>query len=148
MADNTEPMEVDACVRLLNQALSMQHRSIVQYTMAAGAIGGLEFMGLADRLWEYAQAELADGRRMVEKVAALGGDPSTTVKKVETSTKAKDAVARIIESEREVLAKLHEVIPHSGQEPRSEALEHFLEHVIHRKQEQVDQLLRAVGQTE
>jgi bacterioferritin len=148
MADKTEPMEVDACVRLLNQALSMQHRSVLQYTMSAGAVGGLEYMGLADRLWDYAQAELADGRRLVEKISALGGDPTTTVKKAEVSRKAKDAVARIIESEREVVAKLHEILPHTGQEPRSEALEHFLEHVIHRKQEQVDQLLRAIGQTE
>lgn len=148
MADKTEPMEVDTCVRLLNQALSMQHRSVLQYTMAAGGVAGLEFVGLAERLWEYAQAELADGRRVIEKISALGGDPTTTVKKVQTSTKAEDAVATIIESEREVIAKLHEVIPHTGQEPRSEALEHFLEHLISRKQEQVDQLLRAIGQTE
>ena len=148
MADKTEPMEVDTCVRLLNQALSMQHRSVLQYTMAAGGVAGLEFVGLAERLWQYAQAELADGRRIVEKIGALGGDPTTTVKKVQTSTKAEDAVATIIESEREVIAKLHEVIPHTGQEPRSEALEHFLEHLISRKQEQVDQLLRDVGQTE
>lgn len=148
MADKTEPMEVDTCVRLLNQALSMQHRSVLQYTMAAGGVAGLEFVGLAERLWQYTQAELADGRRIVEKIGALGGDPTTTVKKVQTSTRAQDAVATIIESEREVIAKLHEVIPHTGQEPRSEALEHFLEHLISRKQEQVDQLLRAVGQTE
>ena len=148
MADKTEPMEVDTCVRLLNQALSMQHRSVLQYTMAAGGVAGLEFVGLAERLWEYAQAELADGRRVIEKISARGGAPTTTVKKVQTSTKAEDAVATIIESEREVIAKLHEVIPHTGQEPRSEALEHFLEHLISRKQEQVDQLLRAIGQTE
>lgn len=148
MADKTEPMEVDTCVRLLNQVLSMQHRSVLQYTMAAGGVAGLEFVGLAERLWTYAQAELADGRRVIEKVAALGGDPTTTVKKVRTSTDAKDAASVIIESERELIAKLHEVIPHTGQEPRSEALEHFLEHLISRKQEQVDQLLRAIGQTE
>lgn len=150
MADNkkTDPMEVDTCVRLLNQALSMQHRSVLEYTMAAGGVAGLEFVGLAERLWDYAQAELADGRRMVEKISALGGEPTTSVKKVQTSTDAKKAAARLIESEREAIAKLHDVIPHTGQEPRSEALEHFLEHVISRKQEQVDHLLRAVGQTE
>src|SRR5688500_1222122 len=104
MADKTEPMEVDTCVRLLNQALSMQHRSVLQYTMAAGGVAGLEFVGLAERLWEYAQAELADGRRVIEKISALGGEPTTTVKKVQTSTDAKGAAAVIIESEREVIA--------------------------------------------
>jgi bacterioferritin (cytochrome b1) len=146
--DKQDPMEVDVCVALLNEALTMQNRSVVEYTMAAGAVGGLEFVGLVERFWLYAQAELADARRFVEKITALGGDPATDVAKVETSSRASDAVDRLIDSEREVIAKLHEVIPHTGQEPRSEALEHFLEHVISRKQEQVDQLLRAVGRTE
>jgi len=35
------------------------------------------------------------------------------------------------------------VIPHSGEEPRSEALEHLMEHLIMRKQNQVDWLRRA-----
>jgi len=35
------------------------------------------------------------------------------------------------------------VIPHSGQEPRPEALEHLMEHLIMRKQNQVDWLRRA-----
>jgi bacterioferritin (cytochrome b1) len=148
MADKTEPMEVDACVRLLNQALSMQYRSVLEYTLAAGTVAGLEFMGLADRLWDYGQAELADLRRMAEKISALGGDPTTTVKKAEVDKDARKMASRLIADEREALAKLHEVIPHTGQEPRSEALEHFLEHVISRKQEQVDQLLRAIGETE
>ena len=38
---------------------------------------------------------------------------------------------------------LHAVIPHSGQEARSEALEHLMEHIIMRKQNQVDWLRRA-----
>ncbi len=55
------------------------------------------------------------------------------------------AVDLLIDTECEALAALHAVIPHTGQEPRSEALEHLLEHVIMRKQEQVDTLLRARG---
>ncbi len=45
----------------------------------------------------------------------------------------------------EVIEALHAVIPHTGQEGRSEALEHLLEHVIMRKQEQVDALQRGLG---
>ncbi|HUS62297.1 MAG TPA: ferritin-like domain-containing protein, partial [Acidimicrobiales bacterium] len=72
-------MEVDACVRLLHEALALQHRSVLQYSLSAGSISGLEFVGLADRLSAYAQAELVDARRIVEKIGALGGEPSTTV---------------------------------------------------------------------
>jgi hypothetical protein len=49
------------------------------------------------------------------------------------------AVDALIDAEDETIAALHKVIPHSGQEPRSEALEHL----IMRKQNQVDWLRRA-----
>ena len=41
------------------------------------------------------------------------------------------------------MAALHAVIPHTGQQPHSEALEHRLEHVIMRKQQQIDYLEHA-----
>jgi hypothetical protein len=46
--------------------------------------------------------------------------------------------------EDEVVATMHRVIPPSGQEPRSEALEHLMEHMIMRKQNQIDWLRRAL----
>lgn len=45
----------------------------------------------------------------------------------------------------EVLAALHAVIAFSGQEPHSEALEHLLEQVIMRKQQQVEFLTLALS---
>ena len=59
------------------------------------------------------------------------------------SSEPAKAVDALIEAEDETIAALHAVIPHSGQEPRSEALEHLMEHLIMRKQNQVDWLRRA-----
>ena len=56
-----------------------------------------------------------------------------------------EVIRRLIVNEEEALAALHAVIPDTGQEPRSEALEHRIEHLIMRKQEQVDTLIRALG---
>jgi hypothetical protein len=67
-----DPMEVDNVIECLNTALELQHRSILQFTLASGSMFGL------------------------------------------------------IESEDEAVAALHAVIPHTGQEPRSEALEHLM----------------------
>ena len=53
------------------------------------------------------------------------------------------ALDNLIESEDEVTEALHAVIPHSGQEAASEALEHLMEHIIMRKQNQIDWLRRA-----
>ncbi len=51
----------------------------------------------------------------------------------------------LIEHEGEALTALHAVIPPTGQQPGSEAIEHLIEHIIMRKQEQVDTLIRARG---
>ena len=54
-----------------------------------------------------------------------------------------EAVSWLIETEGEALDALQAVIPDTGNEARSEALEHLLEHLIMRKQNQLDFLLRA-----
>jgi hypothetical protein len=68
----------------------------------------------------------------------------TSLEKVEVDRDAQRALATLLEREREVIAAVHAVIPFSGQEPRSEALEHLLEHVIMRKQQQADFVALAV----
>ncbi len=130
-------------LKCLNEALELQHRSILQFNLASGSMFGLEVQAITRDLWEFAQAELDDTRRLVEKIAALGGDPTTKVAKVSWSSDPGKTMDVLIESEDEAIAALHAVIPYSGQEPRSEALEHLMEHLIMRKQNQVDWLRRA-----
>ncbi|CAN5497315.1 hypothetical protein BH18ACT1_BH18ACT1_05030 [soil metagenome] len=60
----------------------------------------------------------------------------------------KQAMELLVENETEAVAALHAIIPDTGQEPRSEAIEHRLEHQIMRKQEQLDTLRRALGLTD
>jgi len=136
-------MEVDKVLECLNEALQLQHRSILQFNLASGAMFGLEVQAVTADLWQFAQAELDDTRRVVEKIAALGGDPTTAVATVTWNSDPAKVIDALIESEDEAIAALHAVIPYSGQEPRSEALEHLMEHLIMRKQNQVDWLRRA-----
>ncbi len=77
MADEEERLDEEAAVEKLNEALALQYRSALQYTLTSGSLFGFEFQSLGDRLWEYAQAELADARLLVEKIVALGGTPAT-----------------------------------------------------------------------
>ena len=141
-----EEMDVEEVLRRLNDALRLQQRSLLQYMTAAASIGGLAYVGLADRFWSYAEEELRDTRRLVEKIVALGGEPMTEVPKIPFSTDAEEATRALLECEREAVAALHAIIPPTGQQPKSEALEHLAEHLICRKQEQVDQLVRALGE--
>ena len=138
-----DPMDVTKVLECLNRALVLQQRSVLQFTMGAGSMFGLEYQAVGAELWTFARAELDDTKLLVEKITALGGDPTVEVGALSWSGEPAEAVDALIAAEDETIAALHAVIPHSGQEPRSEALEHLMEHLIMRKQNQVDWLRRA-----
>jgi len=143
MPDQPEPMDTEKVLEQLNRALELQLRSLLQFTQASGSMFGIEVQGVAAKLWEFAEHELEDTRLLVEKVTALGGDPTTKVGELAWNPEPGKALDRLIETEDEVTEMLHAVIPHSGQEAASEALEHLMEHIIMRKQNQIDWLRRA-----
>jgi bacterioferritin (cytochrome b1) len=135
-------MHVDAVRKLLNVVIPLQLRSASLYTWAAGAATGIEFQTLSKEFENFGRLELDDARRLIEKLVALGGDPVTEVASFDVIEPTKAGVEKVIEYENEALDALHAVIPETGQEARSEALEHLLEHVIMRKAEQIDFLER------
>lgn len=136
-------MDVEEQLRCLNTALRLQHRSVLQYSLTAGSVVGLEYQAHADKMRAHALAELEDATRLVEKITAIGGDPTTDVAPLKFTGDPSEAIDHLIESESEVLEALQAAIEPTGREAASEAVEHRLEHMIMRKQEQVDYLLRA-----
>jgi bacterioferritin (cytochrome b1) len=138
-----EKLDVQEAIKRINAALRLQYRSALQYTLLSGSLFGFEFQELGDRLWEFGRAELQDSRLLVEKVVALGGEPTTRAAELHWSGEPEKAVQWLIDSETEAIDALQAAIEPTGREGRSEALEHTLEHVIMRKQAQVDFLLRA-----
>lgn len=142
MPDDDDKMKVGKVKDLLNQAIPLQFRSAAIFTWAAGAATGIEFQALGTKFEEFGRLELDDARRLIEKLVALGGKPVSDVASFEKIGANKTGIKRLIDYEEEVLEALHAVIPETGQEPRSEALEHLMEHMLMRKQEQVDFLQR------
>jgi bacterioferritin (cytochrome b1) len=142
MAD--EEMDVEQQIERLNAALRLQGRSALQYTLTGGSMIGLEHQLLGTRFGEFARAEIDDARRLIEKIAALGGEPTADFAAPVFEADAKRALQQLVDSETEVLTALQDSIEPTGREAASEAVEHRLEHMIMRKQEQVDLLLRAL----
>ena len=138
-------MEVEEAIEALNVALRLQQRSALAYTHMAGTLVGFQFHGLAEEMASFARAELDDARHLIEKITTLGGDPTREIAPIECSGGPQDLIEWLIDAETEAIEALQDVIPTTGQEGRSEALEHRLEHVIMRKQEQVDTMIRASG---
>lgn len=138
-----ERMDVEEQIECLNRALRLQHRSVLQYSLVSGTVIGLEYQAHADKMKQHALAELEDATRLVEKITALGGEPTTDIAPVSFTADPGKAIDQLIEAENEVLEALQAAIEPTGREAASEAVEHRLEHMIMRKQEQVDYLLRA-----
>ncbi len=138
-----EPMDEGAVLEGLNRALLLQYRSALQLALSAGSLTGVQAQGITGPLQEFAAAEVEDARHLVEKIAALGGDPTTEVAELRFEEQPDRAIEWLIDTESEAIEALKDVIPAAGDEGRSEALEHLLEHLIMRKQNQVDLLLRA-----
>lgn len=137
-------MNLGAIREKLAKALRLQYRSALQYTVTAGSIVGIEYQAFGDSLWRFAEAELEDARRLVEKLAALEGEPPVRAPDLRYDVEPREALEWLIESETETIESLQAVIPETGKEGASEALEHLLEHLILRKQGQVDFLTRAL----
>ena len=138
-----DPMDEQAVIEALRAALVLQYRSAIAYTVAAGSLTGFQFQPLTLELARFAVEETDDARHLVEKLVTLGGEPVTDVAPLGYEADPERAIEALIEHETRTIEALQAVIPPSGQEGRSEALEHRMEHMIMRKQEQVDALIRA-----
>lgn len=147
MAEKDE-LDTDKVLATLQEALQLQARSILTMTQLAGILRGLPGTAVKQQLREFVLAELEDTYLLMEKHSALGGKLTLKVPTISVDPDPENALNDLIDLECKAIAALHAVIPHSGQEPRSEALEHRLEHVIMRKQQQVDFLWHASGRSE
>jgi hypothetical protein len=51
-----DPMDVDKVLECLNRALVLQQRSVLQFTLGAGSMFGLEYQAVGSELWRFARA--------------------------------------------------------------------------------------------
>ena len=138
-----EQLDVEGEVEALNVALRLVYRSALQYSLSSASMVGIQAQGVAGQLIEFGDLELADARELVEKIVSLEGAPTTEVAPLRHDVRVEDALGWLIETEQEAIEALQQAIEPTGREGRSEAIEHMLEHMVMRKQRQVDLLMRA-----
>src|SRR5215203_4457084 len=137
MPDSEEKLDKKQAVKRLNAALELQYRSALQYSIVASSLSGIEAQALGSQLTGFGDAELADVRRLIEKIVSFGGEPSTNVAKLRFEAGVEGAIHSLVNGEEEAVEALQEAIEPTGRDGRSEALEHLMEHLILRKQQQV-----------
>lgn len=140
-----EKLDEKKAVKRLNTALELQYRSALQYSIVASSLTGIEAQALGSRLTEFGDAELADVRRLIEKIVSFGGEPTTKVAELRFEKGVKGAIRRLVKGEEAAVEALQEAIEPTGRDGRSEALEHLMEHLILGKQQQVDFLSRTIS---
>ena len=141
--EEEETLDVEGAIECLNKALRLQYRSALGYTLAAGGMFGFEYQGFSSELADFGRSEIDDTRRLVEKITTFEGEPTTEVAPLDWSDQPEKVVEWLIAAEEETIEALQAAIEPTGREGVSEALEHLLEHLILRKQNQVDFLIRA-----
>ena len=114
-----EKMDVEKQIEALNAALRLQHRSVLLYSLTAGSVIGLEYQAHADKMRDHALAELEDATRLVEKITAIGGEPTTEVAEMDFTADPAEALDRLIESESETLETMQAAIEPTGREAAS-----------------------------
>lgn len=145
MPEAEEKLDEKEAAKRLNAALALQYRSALQYSIVASSLTGIEAQALGSQLTEFGDAELADVRRLIEKIVSFGSEPTTEVAELRFASSVADALGWLVDCEEAAVEALQEAIEPTGREGRSEALEHLMEHLILRKQQQVDFLRRAAS---
>jgi bacterioferritin (cytochrome b1) len=145
MPGQGETIDAREAIDRLNAALVQQYRSALQYSVVASSLRGLEAQALGEKLKGFGYEELSGVRLLIEKIVALGGRPTLEIAELRFHEDPDEAIEWLVACEEKVVDSLQEAIEPTGREARSEALEHLLEHLIMRKQQQIDYLKRAIG---
>ena len=130
-------------VKLMNEGLEMEYASYIQYVTQAAITTGPYAEGLIARFKEIASDETEHADILRNRIAALGGTPTTKVGKIQIHKDSLQAVKINLKYERDTVEfyrKLLNLIPHD-----EVILYEAIEHVLQDSQEHVEELERLVG---
>jgi bacterioferritin len=130
---------------LLNEDLSTEYQSIVQYNQHIATITGPEFVSTIDELAVHLTQELSHARVLATQVSFLGGVPTTMVREVPSTTDSHSALKADLQLEEEQLGRYRERFAQAtelGLVDVGEALRPLLEQT----QEHVQDLRTALAQ--
>src|SRR3954447_7055477 len=96
-----EKLDGKEAIKRLNAALELQYRSALQYSLTASSLIGFEAQAVGAQLTAFGDEELADCRRIVEKIVSFGGEPTTKIAALRYDRDPSAALSYLVECERE-----------------------------------------------
>ena len=130
-------------LELMNEGLTMEYASQIQYLTQAAITTGPYAEGLMARFKEIASDEMEHSQILRDRIAALGGTPTTKIGEIQIHKDSLQAVKINLKYERETVEfyrKLLNLIPHD-----EVILYEAIELVLQDSQEHVEERERLVG---
>ena len=137
-------MDRQELVKLMNEDLGTEYRSIVQYTQHVAALKGLEVQSLLTELRQHLTQELNHAIILAEQIDFLGGVPTVEVPAVPSETDTQRALELDLELEERQLRRYRERIEQTQQLSLPDVAE-ALRPLLEQTQEHVRDLRSALG---
>ena len=137
-------MDQEKFIDLLNEDLSTEYQSIVQYNLHISTVTSPEFVSTIDELTKHLSQELNHARVLAAQVSFLGGEPTTVVRDVPETTDSRSALEADLPLEREQLDRYRERFAQATELGLAEGGEAFRP-LLEQTQEHVQDLLTALG---
>ena len=135
----------DQLVDLLNEDLAREYQAIISYVIYSQVLKGAEYMNIADELAKHATEELNHALIISNQIDYLGGMPTTAVKTVRTSEKAREMLKFDLENETETIRNYRERVRQCEDMGEFAIAEHIRE-ILMDEQDHLMALATALGQ--
>ncbi len=137
-------MDEERFVELLNEDLSTEYQSIVQYNLHISTLTGPEYVSTIDELTRHLAQELDHARVLAAQVAFLGGEPTTVVREVPRAGDSKLALELDLGLEQEQLERYRERFSQANELGLADVAE-ALRPLLEQTQEHVQDLKMSLG---
>jgi bacterioferritin len=98
-------MEKEKLIQGLNEDLAHEYQAIIQYTTYAALVSGIHRQELKELFLAEIQDELRHAQLLSDKIAALGGKPTTVPAPVPEAEDARAMLEAILKAEAETVAR-------------------------------------------
>ena len=137
-------MDRDKFIALLNEDLSTEYQSIVQYNLHISTVTGPEYVSTIDELAKHLTQELNHARVLASQVSFLGGSPTTTVRSVPVTSDSRSALESDLSLEQEQLERYRGRFAQANELGLADVAE-ALRPLLEQTQEHVQDLRTALG---
>jgi bacterioferritin len=138
-------MDTEAFIELLNEDLSTEYQSVVQYVQHIAVITGPEYLSTVDELRTHVSQEISHAQTLAEQVDFLGGVPTVQVAPVHSATDSRSALLADLELETRQLERYRERVQQANDLGLADVAE-ALRPLLTQTQEHVRDLQAALGE--